>query len=67
MATYNLSLSIEASNAIVAEWRYMLGHILREGVAVANFYMAVDGMNLVIETTADVSEDTRTHLELVKV
>lgn len=67
MATYNLSLSIDATNAIVAEWRHMLGHILGEGVAVTNFYMAADGMNLVIETTADLSEDTRTHLELVKV
>ncbi len=67
MTNYHLSLSIEADNAIVAEWKHMLAHILGEGVAVTNFYMTQDGMNLVIETTGDLTEKTTNHLSIVKV
>lgn len=67
MSSYHLSLAIDAENAIVAEWRHMLSHILGEGIAVTNFYMSADGLNLVIETTGDLSEKTREHLMLVKV
>lgn len=67
MSTYHLSLAIDAENGIVAEWRHMLSHILGDGVAVTNFYMAPDGLNLVIETTGDLTEKTAQHIALTKV
>lgn len=64
MGTYNLSLSIDANNPIVAEWRHMLAHILGDGVAVTNFYMSQDGLNLVIETSGPITDDVKDHLKL---
>lgn len=67
MATYRLSLAIDADNPIVAEWRHMLAHILGEGIAVTDFKMTPDGLNLEITTTGDISADVEQHLLLTKV
>ena len=67
MATYYLSLAIDADNPIVAEWRHMLAHILGAGVAVTDFKMTADGLNLEITTTADLPETIEQHLQLTKV